>query len=142
MDVSLDWKAFAFLSALFAALTAILGKLGVADINSNLATFLRTLVVLAVTALLVSARGEWQNPARLSARGCLFLALSGVATGLSWLCYYRALQTGPASRVAPIDKLSVVIVVAIAVLFLGERLTWKVAVGAAFVSLGAILMAL
>jgi transporter family protein len=112
------------------------------DINSNLATFLRTLVVLAVTALLVSARGEWQNPARLSARGCLFLALSGVATGLSWLCYYRALQTGPASRVAPIDKLSVVIVVAIAVLFLGERLTWKVAVGAAFVSLGAILMAL
>ncbi len=140
--MSLDWKAFAFLSALFAALTAILGKLGVADINSNLATFLRTLVVLAVTALLVSARGEWQNPARLSARGCLFLALSGVATGLSWLCYYRALQTGPASRVAPIDKLSVVIVVAIAVLFLGERLTWKVAVGAAFVSLGAILMAL
>jgi transporter family protein len=140
--VKLDWQVFAGLSALFAAITAILGKLGVADINSNLATFLRTLVVLAVTALLVSARGEWQNPARLSAKGCVFLALSGVATGLSWLCYYRALQTGPASRVAPIDKLSVVIVVILAVLFLGERLTWKVGLGAALVSAGAILIAL
>ena len=99
--MSLDWKAFAALSAVFAALTAIFGKLGVSEINSNLATFLRTLVVLALSALLVSASGEWQNPARLSARGCLFLVLSGVATGLSWLCYYRALQTGPASRVAP-----------------------------------------
>ncbi len=140
--MKLDWQVFAGLSALFAAITAILGKLGVADINSNLATFLRTLVVLAVTALLVSARGEWQNPARLSAKGCVFLALSGVATGLSWLCYYRALQTGPASRVAPIDKLSVVIVVILAVLFLGERLTWKVGLGAALVSAGAILIAL
>jgi transporter family protein len=140
--VHLDWKAFAGLSALFAALTAIFGKLGVADINSNLATFLRTLVVLAVSALLVSARGEWQMPARLSARGFLFLALSGVATGLSWLCYYRALQTGPASRVAPIDKLSVVIVVALAVVFLGERLTWKVGIGAGLVSAGAMLIAL
>jgi transporter family protein len=140
--VSLDWKAFAALSAVFAALTAIFGKLGVSEINSNLATFLRTLVVLALSALLVSASGEWQNPARLSARGCLFLVLSGVATGLSWLCYYRALQTGPASRVAPIDKLSVVIVVAIAVLFLGERLTWKVGIGAILVSTGAMLLAL
>jgi len=140
--VNLDWKGFAALSALFAALTAIFGKLGVADINSNLATFLRTLVILAVSALLLSVRGEWENPARLSARGCLFLVLSGVATGLSWLCYYRALQIGPASRVAPIDKLSVVIVVALAVLFLGERLTWKVGVGAILVSAGAILVAL
>jgi len=97
---------------------------------------------LAVSALLVSVRGEWVNPARLSARGCLFLVLSGVATGLSWLCYYRALQMGPASRVAPIDKLSVVIVLALAVLFLGERLTWKVGVGAVLVSAGAILVAL
>ncbi len=140
--MNLDWKAFAGLSALFAALTAILGKLGVAEMNSNLATFLRTLVVLAVSALLVSIRGEWQNPARLSAKGCLFLVLSGVATGLSWLCYYRALQTGPASRVAPIDKISVVIVVIFAVLFLGERLTWKVGIGAMLVSAGAIMMAL
>ncbi len=140
--MNLDWKAFAVLSALFAALTAIFGKLGVADINSNLATFLRTVVVLAVSALLVSVRGEWEHPARLSARGCLFLVLSGVATGLSWLCYYRALQTGPASRVAPIDKLSVVIVVTFAILFLGERLTWKVGIGAVLVSAGAIIIAL
>jgi transporter family protein len=140
--VSLDWKAFAALSALFAALTAIFGKLGVADINSNLATFLRTIVVLAVSALLVSARGEWLSPMRLSARGCLFLVLSGIATGLSWLCYYRALQTGPASRVAPIDKLSVVIVVIFSVLFLGERLTWKVGLGAILVFSGAVLIAL
>jgi len=140
--MNLDWKAFAVLSAIFAALTAIFGKLGVADINSNLATFLRTIVIVAVSALLVSVRGEWEDPARLSARGYLFLVLSGVATGLSWLCYYRALQTGPASRVAPIDKLSVVIVVIFAVMFLGERLTWKVGVGAVLVSTGAILIAL
>lgn len=140
--MSLDWKAFAALSAVFAAMTAILGKLGVAEMNSNLATFLRTLVVLAVSALLVTVRGEWQDPTRLSAKGCLFLVLSGIATGLSWLCYYRALQTGPASRVAPIDKLSVVLVVTFAVLFLGERLTWKVGIGAALVSAGAILIAL
>ncbi len=139
--MSLDWKAFAALSAVFAAMTAILGKLGVAEMNSNLATFLRTLVVLVVSALLVSVRGEWQDPTRLSARGCLFLVLSGIATGLSWLCYYRALQTGPASRVAPIDKLSVVLVVMFAVLFLGERLTWKVGIGAALVAAGAILIA-
>ncbi len=138
----LDWKAFAALSALFAAMTAILGKLGVAEINSNLATFLRTVVILAVSALLISARGEWENPLRLSAKGSLFLVLSGVATGLSWLCYYRALQTGPASGVAPIDKSSVVLVVVFAVMFLGERLTWKLGIGAALVSAGAILIAL
>ena len=140
--MNLDWRVFAALSAVFAALTAIFGKLGVADINSNLATFLRTIVVLAVSALLVSARGEWEYPARISVRACLFLILSGIATGLSWLCYYRALQTGPASGVAPIDKLSVVIVVILAVLFLGERLTWRVGVGAALVTAGAILIAL
>ncbi len=136
-----DWKAYAALSAAFAALTAIFGKLGVSEINSDLATFLRTVVVLALSALIVSARGGWQNPANLAPKGIAFLILSGVATGLSWLCYYRALQTGPASRVAPIDKLSVVFVVILAVLFLGERLTWKVGVGAIFVSAGAALMA-
>jgi bacterial/archaeal transporter family protein len=140
--MSLDWKSYAALSALFAALTAIFGKLGVSEINSDLATFLRTIVVLAVSALLVSARGEWQNPAQLSSKGLTFLVLSGTATGLSWLCYYRALQSGPASRVAPIDKLSVVLVAVFAVFFLGERLTWKVAIGAVFVSAGAALMAL
>jgi transporter family protein len=140
--VNLSWKAFAFLSAVFAALTAIFGKIGVAEMNSNLATLLRTVVILAVSALLVSLRGEWENPARWSTRSVVFLVLSGIATGLSWLCYYRALQMGPASRVAPIDKFSVVLVVIFAVLFLGEQLTWKVGIGAALVVSGAILMAL
>ena len=124
-----DWRAFALASALFAALTAIFGKVGVSEMNSDLATFLRTLVILLVTALLIWSRDEWQRPGNLSVKGVLFLILSGVATGLSWLCYYRALQTGPASRVAPIDKLSVVLVVLFAMLFLGERLTWKVGLG-------------
>jgi transporter family protein len=140
--VSLDWRVFALASAFFAALTAIFGKVGVSEINSDLATFLRTLVILMITALLVSARHEWQSPGSLSVKGLTFLVLSGVATGLSWLCYYRALQTGPASRVAPIDKLSVVLVVLFAVLFLGERLTWKVGLGGALITAGAILMAL
>jgi transporter family protein len=139
--MNLDWKSYAALSALFAALTAIFGKFGVSAMTSNLATFIRTLIVLALSAVIVSARGEWQNPAQLSPKGTAFLILSGIATGLSWLCYYRALQTGPASRVAPIDKLSVVFVVIFAVAFLGERLTWKVGIGALLVSAGAALMA-
>lgn len=138
----MDWRIFAVGSAFFAALTAIFGKIGVSEINSDLATFLRTLVILLVTALLLFARQEWQRPDSLSAKGVLFLVLSGVATGLSWLCYYRALQTGPASRVAPIDKLSVIFVVLFAVSFLGERLTWKVGVGSALITLGAVLMAI
>ena len=138
----MDWRVFAIGSAFFAALTAIFGKVGVADINSDLATFLRTVVILLVAALLVSVRNEWQRPESLSTKGVIFLVLSGVATGLSWLCYYRALQTGPASRVAPIDKLSVVLVVLFAVSFLGESLTWKVGLGSVLVAVGAVLMAL
>jgi bacterial/archaeal transporter family protein len=137
-----DWRIFALGSAFFAALTAIFGKVGVSEINSDLATFLRTVVILVVAALIIFARHEWQRPDTLSAKGVIFLVLSGVATGLSWLCYYRALQTGPASRVAPIDKLSVVCVVLFAVSFLGERLTWKVGLGSALITLGAVLMAL
>jgi transporter family protein len=95
-----------------------------------------------VAALLICVRHEWQRPDSLSTKGVLFLVLSGVATGLSWLCYYRALQTGPASRVAPIDKLSVILVVLFAVCFLGERLTWKVGLGGALITAGAVLMAL
>ena len=140
--MSMDWRAFALGSAFFAALTAIFGKIGVSEINSDLATFLRTLVILLITALLICARHEWQRPDSLSTKGVLFLVLSGVATGLSWLCYYRALQTGPASRVAPIDKLSVILVVLFAVSFLGERLTWKVGLGGILVTAGAVLMAL
>ena len=140
--MSSDWRIYAVGSAFFAALTAIFGKVGVSEINSDLATFLRTIVILVVTALLIWARHEWQNPAGLSPKGVVFLILSGMATGLSWLCYYRALQLGPASRVAPIDKLSVVIVIIFAVLFLGEKFTWKVGLGGILVGLGAVLMAL
>jgi len=140
--VSLDWRAFALASAFFAALTAIFGKVGVSEMNSDLATFLRTLVILLVTALLIWSRDEWQRPGNLSLKGVSFLILSGIAAGLSWLCYYRALQMGPASRVAPIDKLSVVLVVLLAMLFLGERLTWKVGVGSVLITAGAILMAI
>jgi transporter family protein len=140
--MSADWRVFALGSAFFAALTAIFGKVGVAEINSDLATFLRTLVILLVAALLICARHEWQRPDSLSTKGVVFLVLSGVATGLSWLCYYRALQTGPASRVAPIDKLSVIFVVLFAVSFLGERLTWKVGLGGILIAAGAVLMAL
>lgn len=142
LRVPVDYRLFALGSAGFAALTAIFGKFGVAELNSDLATFIRTLVVLMVSAALVWARGEWQPPGTLSARGVLFLVLSGIATGLSWLCYYRALQLGPASRVATIDKLSVVLVVIFAAIFLGETPTWKSALGAACVTLGAVLMAL
>jgi transporter family protein len=138
----LDWRIYAFASAVFAALTAIFGKVGVNELNSDLATFIRTVVILVVSAALVWARGEWQRPDTLSSKGVIFLVLSGVATGLSWLCYYRALQLAPASRVAPIDKLSVVLVVLFAVTFLGEKLTWQVAIGAAFVATGALVMAI
>src|SRR5260221_4107542 len=140
--MNLDWRVFAIASAFFAALTAIFGKVGVSEMNSDLATFVRTVVILLITAALIWARHEWQRPDTLSAKGVLFLVLSGAATGLSWLCYYRALQTGPASRVAPIDKLSVALLVLFAVLFLGERLTWKVGLGGVLITAGAVLMAL
>ena len=137
-----SWQAFALASALFAALTAIFGKIGVAKLNSDLATFIRTVIILAVTAAFVTARKEWQRPTQLPPAAMVALALSGIATGLSWLCYYRALQLGPASRVAPIDKLSVVIVLILSVGFLGEALTWKVALGTALITAGAVLVAL
>jgi transporter family protein len=136
-----SWQAFAVASAVFAALTAIFGKLGVARMSSDLATFVRTVVILAVTALVITARSEWQRPQALSLGGVAALALSGVATGLSWLCYYRALQLGPASRVAPVDKLSVVFVLILSVVALGEPLTWKVALGGALITAGAVLIA-
>lgn len=135
------WQLFALGSALFAALTAVLGKLGVAEVNSNLATLIRTVVILGVTVGIVSARGEWEPFDKLSRYGVLMLVLSGVATGLSWLCYYRALQMAPASKVAPVDKLSVALVILLAVLFLGEPLTWKVAVGGVLVVAGVLVLA-
>ena len=93
-NLTTDWRGYAVLSAVFAAMTAIFGKLGVAEINSDLATFLRTIVVVALCACIVTARGEWQNPSEIAPKGMAFLVLSGLATGLSWVCYYRAMQTG------------------------------------------------
>ncbi|OWK41943.1 EamA family transporter [Fimbriiglobus ruber] len=136
-----SWVLFALGSAVFAALTAVLGKVGVTEVNSNLATLIRTVVILVVTALIITGRGEWEPLDKISARGTLFLILSGIATGLSWLCYYRALQLAPASKVAPVDKLSVAIVIILAVVFLGEPLTWKVAVGGALVVAGVVVLA-
>ena len=136
------WQLFAFGSAFFAALTAIFGKIGVSEINSDLATFFRTIVVLIISALFISARHEWIRPENLSHKSILFLILSGMATGCSWLCYYRALQLGPVSKVASIDKLSVVLVIIFSIIFLGESLTWKVGLGALFIATGAMLMTL
>lgn len=137
-----SWQAFALGSAFFAALTAIFGKLGVSELNSDLATFIRTVVVLGITAAFVSFRGEWTGLSTVSHRALLFLVLSAVATGLSWLCYYRALQLGPASRVAPVDKLSVVFVIILATIFLGEEFTWKIALGGGLIASGSLILAL
>jgi len=134
------WQVFALGSAVFAAATAIFGKLGVSEINSNLATFLRTTVVLVVAGTLVSIRKEWEPLSRLSRFGLLMLLLSGVATGLSWLCYYRALKIAPASLVAPVDKLSVAIVIVFAIVCLGEPLSWKVAIGGILITAGVLVL--
>lgn len=137
-----SWQAFAFASAFFAGLTAILGKVGVAGINSNLATWIRTVVVLAAISLLVWARGEWSPPSQVPSRSLIFLTLSGLTTGASWLCYYHALKLAPASRVAPIDKLSVVVAMGLAFALLGEAMTWKSLLGGALVTAGAVILAL
>jgi transporter family protein len=137
-----SWLLFALGSAFFAALTAIFGKLGVAGINSNLATFIRTVVILAVTAGVLSLRQEWAKPSGLPLSSWLFLVLSGIATGLSWLCYYRALQLGPVSKVAPIDKLSVAIAIVLALLLLGERPSLPLLIGGALIVAGAVVIAL
>ncbi|MBY0413479.1 MAG: EamA family transporter, partial [Bdellovibrionales bacterium] len=134
--MKLTWQFFALGSAFFAALTAIFGKVGVLEMNSNLATFFRTIIILIVSALLITVRNEWVKPENLSSKSVIFLILSGLATGMSWLFYYRALQLGPVSRVAPTDKLSVVFVVIFAVIFLGEQLTWKVGLGTILVGIG------
>ena len=135
------WLLFALGSAFFAGLTAILGKLGVAGLNSNLATLIRTVVIFGVTAAIVSLRDEWEMPREVTARPVTFLVLSGVATGLSWLCYYRALQLAPASLVAPIDKLSVVFAIVLGVAVLGEPLTWRLVAGGGLIVAGALVIA-
>ena len=138
----MNWVFFAIGSAFFAGLTAILGKLGVEGISSNLATFIRTIVVLLVTAGIISARNEWQLPQHIAAKPFTFLILSGVATGLSWLCYYRALQMAPASCVAPIDNLSVVIAIILGVVLLGEPLSMKLVIGSLLILSGVLVLAL
>lgn len=138
----MTWLTWSLLSAFFAALTAILAKLGVAGIDANLATAVRTSVVVVFTWLLAymtRPADVWQG---FSNKTWLFLALSGLATGLSWLCYFHALQVGPASRVAPIDKLSVALVILFAAVFLGERLTWAKGVGGMLIVAGAIVIAM
>ncbi len=137
-----DWKLFAIGSAFFAGLTAVLAKVGVKDIPSNLATLIRTFVIIAFLGALVAARQEWKNPLLLNRHSLIFLILSGLATGLSWICYYRALQTGPASLVAPIDKLSLVFAIVLSVLVLGERLGAYQWLGAAMIAAGALLIIL
>lgn len=137
-----DWRLFALGSALFAALTAILGKIGVSSLNSNFATFIRTLVILVVTAAIVSFRKEWQAPDTIDTQSLTFLVLSGLATGGSWLCYYQALKLGPASKFTPIDKLSVAITIILAVIFLGEKLTLKTVIGGILIVAGSLLLTL
>jgi transporter family protein len=136
------WQLWAVLSAIFAALTAIFAKVGVANINSDLATFIRTCVILLTLALIVYATGQFQNPTSILPRTYLFLVLSGLATGASWLCYFRALKLGNASQVAPVDKLSVVLVAIFGALLLGEKLTTLNWLGVALIALGAVLVAL
>ena len=138
----MSWIYWALLSAIFAGLTAILAKQGVANINSNLATAVRTTVILAVAWGIVLATVPLREVGQMGRRTLVFLVLSGLATGLSWLCYFRALQLGEASRVAPLDKLSVVFVVLFAALFLGERLTMGTFAGVALITAGAVVLAI
>ena len=137
-----NWLFWALLSAIFAALTAIFAKIGVADINSNFATFIRTIVVIAALAGILSLTGGWQAPGTISTRTYVFLLLSGLGTGASWLCYFRALKLGPATLVAPIDKLSVVLVALFGVVFLGERPSASNWLGIALIAAGAVLIVL
>ena len=140
MLMTYDWFAFALLSAVFAALTAIFAKVGLDGIDSDYATLIRTLVILTFLAGIVIVKGKWVNPLSLSSKSLWFLILSGVAAGLSWLCYFRALQMGEASKVAPIDKLSVLFVAVFAAIFLGERPSWEQWSGLLLVGLGVVIL--
>ncbi|MCW8040541.1 MULTISPECIES: EamA family transporter [Acinetobacter] len=136
------WLVWATLSACFAALTAIFAKVGLRQIDSDLATLIRTVIIAFVLSLLVWGLGKWQNPLLLSGKTWLFLTLSAFATGASWLCYFRALQLGQVSQVAPIDKLSVVLATLFAVLFLGERPSVQEYLGIILIALGVLTIAL
>jgi len=136
-----SWQLWALLSALFAALTAILAKVGIENVNSDFATFVRTIVILIAAGAMVLITNHWQSPSTVSSKTWTFLVLSGLATGLSWICYFRALKIGNAAQVAPIDKLSVVLVAIIAAIFLGERMSPINWIGVALIGVGAILVA-
>lgn len=141
MDLTTAWWFWALLSAVFAALTAIFAKVGVAGVDSDVATFIRTVVILVTLGLILVALGKFEAPDGLSAKTWTFLVLSGLATGASWICYFRALKVGDASLVAPVDKLSVVLVALFGVTLLGERLNGTQWVGVLLVGSGAVLLA-
>ena len=135
-----SWQFWAVLSAVFAALTAIFAKIGVEDVNSDFATFVRTVIVLMALGAMVFATGQWQAITSVTLRSYMFLILSGLATGSSWVCYFRALKLGDAARVAPVDKLSVVLVALFGSIFLGEKLSMANWAGVALIGAGAILV--
>ena len=141
MPQSSQWLIWALLSAAFAAATAVLAKLGVQNVDSDMATLLRTAVVIVALTCFVLIAGKWRNPASLDGRSLLFLTVSGLATGASWVCYFRALKVGDAAKVAPVDKLSVVLVALFAVTFLSEHLSARGWLGISLVTLGVVLLA-
>jgi transporter family protein len=141
-DTYPSWLVWALLSAVFAALTAIFAKVGVEDINSELATLIRTVIVLISLSLILFATGQFSQLGPVSTRSWVFLLLSGLGTGASWICYFRALKLGPATLVAPIDKLSVVLVALFGVVFLGERPSLNGWIGIALIAAGAVLIAI
>jgi len=142
MPSTSQWFVWALLSAVFAALTAIFAKIGIKGVNSDLATLVRTGIIIIVLALFVWFTGKWSNPFALPQKTWLFLTLSGLATGASWVCYFRALQIGDASKVAPVDKLSLVLVAIFAFAFLGERPNLREWTGIAMVAGGVLVLAL
>ena len=142
MNPLASWQFWALSSALFASLTAIFAKIGIENVNSDFATFIRTIVILFAAGAMVLITNHWQSPATVSARSWTFLILSGLATGFSWISYFRALKLGQAAQVAPIDKLSVVLVAIIAAIFLGEKLSAVNWIGVALIGIGAVLVAL
>lgn len=137
-----SWQFWAVLSAIFAALTAIFAKVGVENVNSDFATFIRTIVIFLVLTAFLTVTGQWQAPSTISSRTYTFLLLSGCATGASWVCYFRALKMGNAAQVAPIDKLSVVLVGIFAVVFLNEKLALQNWLGIVLIAVGVVLASL
>ena len=140
--ITASWQFWAVLSAIFAALTAILAKLGVSGINPDLATFIRTLVVAAALAFLLAITGQFTSSGPISRKAIMFLALSGLATGASWICYFRALNIGQVAQVAPVDKLSVVLVALLGVFLLGEHLSLRGWLGICLITAGVVLLAI